>query len=207
MMIDKSLVSKDNRKQRKGRRLGAPALCPHPLTAKCSKLKGLVAHQKAQEQVYFDFRGKGVSQKDAAIKAGFSMSTAGRLEKARRESPDFAEMLMHRAEAKLTGPIPYDKLKEMDEINSEFKNADVALVIGANDVVNPCARYDKASPIYGMPILDADKAANIIIVKRSLKPGFAGIDNEIYYNPKTYMFFGDAKGAIQKLVEAVKAGD
>jgi len=78
-------------------------------------------------------------------------------------------------------------------------------VIGANDVINPAARYDKTSPIYGMPILDADKAANIIIVKRSLKPGFAGIDNEIYYNPKSYMFFGDAKGAISKLVEAVKA--
>jgi H+-translocating NAD(P) transhydrogenase subunit beta len=103
--------------------------------------------------------------------------------------------------------VPYEQLFDLDQINPEFERCDVALVIGANDVVNPCARYDKASPIYGMPILDADKAKNIIVVKRSLKPGFAGIDNEIYYNPKTYMFFGDAKGAIQKLVEAVKAGD
>jgi NAD(P) transhydrogenase subunit beta len=103
--------------------------------------------------------------------------------------------------------VPYEQLFDLEQINPEFERCDVALIIGANDVVNPCARYDKASPIYGMPILDADKAKNIIVVKRSLKPGFAGIDNEIYYNPKTYMFFGDAKGAIQKLVEAVKAAD
>ena len=101
--------------------------------------------------------------------------------------------------------VPYDQLFDLEQINPEFERCDVALVIGANDVVNPAARYDKTSPIYGMPILDADKAQNIIVVKRSLNPGFAGIDNEIYYNPKTYMFFGDAKGAISKLVEAVKA--
>jgi H+-translocating NAD(P) transhydrogenase subunit beta len=103
--------------------------------------------------------------------------------------------------------VPYEQLIDLDQINPEFERCDVALVIGANDVVTPCARYDKASPIYGMPILDADKARNIIVVKRSLKPGFAGIDNEIYCNPKIYRFFGDAKGAIQKLVEAVKAAD
>ena len=103
--------------------------------------------------------------------------------------------------------VPYEQLFDLEQINPEFERCDVALVIGANDVVNPCARYDKSSPIYGMPILDADKAKNIIVVKRSLKPGFAGIDNEIYYNPKTYMFFGDAKSAIQKLVEAVKAAE
>jgi NAD(P) transhydrogenase subunit beta len=101
--------------------------------------------------------------------------------------------------------VPYEQLFDLEQINSEFEHCDVAMVIGANDVVNPAARYDKASPIYGMPILDADKARNIIVVKRSLNPGFAGIDNEIYYNPKTFMFFGDAKNAISKLVEAVKA--
>ncbi len=101
--------------------------------------------------------------------------------------------------------VPYEQLFDLEQINSEFERCDVALVIGANDVVNPAARYDKSSPIYGMPILDADKARNIIVVKRSLNPGFAGIDNEIYYNPKTYMFFGDAKNAIGKLVEAIKA--
>ncbi len=103
--------------------------------------------------------------------------------------------------------VPYEQLFDLEQINPEFERCDVALVIGANDVVNPCARYDKSSPIYGMPILDADKAKNIIVVKRSLKPGFAGIDNEIYFNPKTYMFFGDAKNAIQKLVTAVKAAE
>ena len=101
--------------------------------------------------------------------------------------------------------VPYEQLYDLEQINSEFERCDVAMVIGANDVINPAARYDKTSPIYGMPILDADKARNIIVVKRSLKPGFAGIDNEIYYDPKTYMFFGDAKNAISKLVEAVKA--
>ncbi len=100
--------------------------------------------------------------------------------------------------------VPYEQLYDLEQINSEFERCDVAMVIGANDVINPAARYDKTSPIYGMPILDADKARNIIVVKRSLKPGFAGIDNEIYYDPKTYMFFGDAKAAITKLVEAVK---
>jgi NAD(P) transhydrogenase subunit beta len=101
--------------------------------------------------------------------------------------------------------VPYEQLYDLDQINPEFERCDVALVIGANDVVNPAARFDKASPIYGMPILDADKAQHVIVVKRSLNPGFAGIDNEIYYNPRTYMFFGDAKDALQKLVEAMKA--
>jgi len=101
--------------------------------------------------------------------------------------------------------VPYEQLYDLDQINPEFERCDVALVIGANDVVNPAARSDESSPIYGMPILDADKAQHVIVVKRSLNPGFAGIDNEIYYNPKTYMFFGDAKDALQKLVEATKA--
>jgi len=101
--------------------------------------------------------------------------------------------------------VPYDQLYDLEQINPEFERCDVALIIGANDVVNPAARYDKASPIYGMPILDADKAQHIIVIKRSMKPGFAGIDNELYYNPKTFMLFGDAKGAVQKLVEALKA--
>ncbi|MCI0330543.1 MAG: NAD(P)(+) transhydrogenase (Re/Si-specific) subunit beta [candidate division Zixibacteria bacterium] len=100
--------------------------------------------------------------------------------------------------------VPYDQLYDLDQINPDFERADVALVIGANDVVNPAARTDKSSPIYGMPILDADKAKHIIVIKRSLNPGFAGIDNALYYDPKTYMLFGDAKGAVGKLVEALK---
>ncbi len=90
--------------------------------------------------------------------------------------------------------IPYDKLLEMDEINQDFPITDVALVVGANDVVNPLARKDEDSPIHGMPILDADKARTVMVIKRSMNPGYAGIDNEIYYMDKTLMLFGDAKG-------------
>ncbi|MFI5281703.1 MAG: NAD(P)(+) transhydrogenase (Re/Si-specific) subunit beta [Candidatus Dormibacterales bacterium] len=101
--------------------------------------------------------------------------------------------------------VPYEQLKEMDEINDEFKNADVALIVGANDVVNPAARSSPGSPIYGMPILNADQSKNIIFMKRSMRPGFAGIDNELMYGPNTIMFFGDAKDSLTKLVSAVKA--
>jgi NAD(P) transhydrogenase subunit beta len=101
--------------------------------------------------------------------------------------------------------VPYDQLKEMDVINDEFKAADVALVVGANDVVNPAARNTPGSPIYGMPILNADEAKNIVFMKRSMRPGFAGIDNELLYDPKTVMLFGDAKDSLTKLVNAVKA--
>jgi NAD(P) transhydrogenase subunit beta len=101
--------------------------------------------------------------------------------------------------------VPYDKLKEMDEINPEFPTTDVSLVIGANDVTNPAARSNESSPIYGMPILDVDKSAAIIVLKRSMNPGFAGIENELYYNPKTAMLFGDAKTSINEVLHEVKA--
>jgi len=101
--------------------------------------------------------------------------------------------------------IPYDRLHEMDDINSEFSETDVALVIGANDVVNPAARHDTASPIYGMPILDVDKAHTVMVIKRSMNPGFAGIDNELYYMPQTVMLFGDAKAFLSELVKQVPA--
>ena len=97
--------------------------------------------------------------------------------------------------------IPYDKLVEMDEINSEFPQCDVALVIGANDVTNPAARHDKSSPIYGMPILDVDKAHTVMVIKRSMNPGFAGIDNELYYMDKTLMLFGDAKAFVTEILK------
>ena len=100
--------------------------------------------------------------------------------------------------------VPYDRLYDMDEINGEFERADVALVIGANDVVNPAARNDTSSPIYGMPILNADKAQNVIVLKRSMNPGFAGIENELFYNDKTSLLFGDAKASLSKLVAEMK---
>ncbi len=101
--------------------------------------------------------------------------------------------------------VPYEQLKDMDDINDSFKSTDVALVVGANDVVNPAARNSPGSPIYGMPILNADEARNIVFMKRSMRPGFAGIDNELMYDPKTIMLFGDAKDSLTKLVAAVKA--
>ncbi|MDQ6828917.1 MAG: NAD(P)(+) transhydrogenase (Re/Si-specific) subunit beta, partial [Gemmatimonadota bacterium] len=100
--------------------------------------------------------------------------------------------------------VPYDRLYDMDEINEEFQRADVALVIGANDVVNPAARSDTASPIYGMPILNADQARSVIVLKRGMSPGFAGIENELFYDQKTSMLFGDAKASLVKLVTEVK---
>ena len=100
--------------------------------------------------------------------------------------------------------VPYDRLYDMDEINGEFPQTDVALVIGANDVVNPAARSDPASPIYGMPILDADKAKHVIVLKRGMAAGFAGIENALFNAPSTSMLFGDAKASLVKLVSEVK---
>ena len=101
--------------------------------------------------------------------------------------------------------VPYDQLLEMDEINPEFERTDVALVIGANDVTNPDARTNQSSPIYGMPILDVDKAQTVVVLKRSMRPGFAGVDNPLYTLPNTEMLFGDARESVVKLVAAVKA--
>jgi H+-translocating NAD(P) transhydrogenase subunit beta len=100
--------------------------------------------------------------------------------------------------------VSYDKLKEMDEINPEFPHTDVSLVIGANDVTNPAARTNESSPIYGMPILDVDKSQTVIVLKRSMNPGFAGIDNELYYEENTQMLFGDAKESITAVLGEVK---
>src|SRR3954447_9181720 len=100
--------------------------------------------------------------------------------------------------------VPYPQLKEMDEANGEFGRTDVALVIGANDVVNPDARSNSSSPIYGMPILNVDQSQAIVVLKRSMSPGFAGIDNPLFLNPKTVMLFGDAKDSVGKLAAGVK---
>jgi NAD(P) transhydrogenase subunit beta len=100
--------------------------------------------------------------------------------------------------------VPYDRLYDMDAINPELERADVAVVIGANDVVNPAARSDPGSPIYGMPIINVDKAASAIVLKRSMRPGFAGIDNALFYAPRTHMLFGDAKESLQRVIQEVK---
>ncbi len=101
--------------------------------------------------------------------------------------------------------VPYEQLKEMDDINGEFKQADVVLVVGANDVVNPAAKTTPGAPIYGMPILAADEAKQVVFMKRSMRPGFAGIENELLFDPKTTLLFGDAKDTMSKLLAAVKS--
>jgi NAD(P) transhydrogenase subunit beta len=101
--------------------------------------------------------------------------------------------------------VPYDHLYEMDQINPYFAEADIALVVGANDVTNPAAKNNKSSPLYGMPILEVERAKSIIVLKRSMRPGFAGVDNDLYYNPKCMMLFGDAKESLNKLFTALKS--
>src|SRR5436305_7278418 len=100
--------------------------------------------------------------------------------------------------------VPYPQLVEMEDANPEFARTDVVVVVGANDVVNPDARNNQGSPIYGMPILNVDNAQAVVVLKRSMSPGFAGIENPLFYNPKTVMLFGDAKASIAKLIQDVK---
>ena len=101
--------------------------------------------------------------------------------------------------------VPYEQLKEMDDINDEFSRTDVTLVIGANDVTNPAARNDSSSPIYGMPILNVDESHSVIVLKRSMSSGFAGIDNPLFYADNTSMLFGDAKKSVAEVTEELKA--
>jgi NAD(P) transhydrogenase subunit beta len=135
---------------------------------------------------------------DALTKAGVEVKfaihpVAGRM-------PGHMNVLLAEAD------IPYDRLAEMEDVNSEFPQADVALVLGANDVTNPAARHDRSSPIYGMPILDVDKARTVMVVKRSMSPGFAGIENELYFIDRTLMVFGDAKAVVGNIVRELAGG-
>ena len=100
--------------------------------------------------------------------------------------------------------VPYEKLLEMEDANDQMSTTNVVLILGANDVVNPAAKEDPSSPIYGMPILEVEKAEHVIVNKRSMKPGYAGIENELFFRPKTSMLFGDAKKALQSLVAELK---
>jgi proton-translocating NAD(P)+ transhydrogenase subunit beta len=99
--------------------------------------------------------------------------------------------------------VPYDRLYEMERINPSFAEADLVLIVGANDITNPAAKHDRKSPLYGMPILEVGRARAIIVLKRSMRPGFAGVDNELYYDPKCMMLFGDAKDSLTKVLAAL----
>ncbi len=132
-----------------------------------------------------------LAQRGVTVKFGIH-PVAGRM-------PGHMNVLLAEAE------VPYDQLYDIDQINPEFERSDVVLVIGANDVVNPAARHDKSSPIFGMPILDVDRARTVMVCKRTLNPGFAGIDNELFYQDNTSMLFGDAKSMVTQINAFLKA--
>jgi len=148
--------------------------------------------------------GLAVAQAQHAVKELAAVLTARGTEVKFAVHPVAGRMPGHMNVLLAEANVPYEKLFDMEQINDDFQRADVALVIGANDVTNPAARSDTSSPIYGMPILDVDKAASVVVMKRSMNPGFAGIDNELYLDPRTTMLFGDAKDSVNKLVGQVK---
>lgn len=188
---------------------------PVETAAKDTERKGIVRSITAEElSVLFE----GAQQ--VIIVPGYGMAVA----QAQHAIADLAKLLLkrgvnvkyaiHPVAGRMPGhmnvllaeaTVPYDQLYEMEQINPYFAEADIALIVGANDVTNPAARHDKSSPLYGMPILEVDRARSIIVMKRSMRPGFAGVDNELYVNPKCMMLFGDAKDSLNKLFAALKA--
>jgi NAD(P) transhydrogenase subunit beta len=158
----------------------------------------------AQKVIVVPGYGLAVAQAQHAVRELAELLEARGVEVSYAIHPVAGRMPGHMNVLLAEANVPYPQLKEMDEINPEFQRADVALVVGANDVTNPAARSNPQSPIYGMPILDVDHAKSIIVVKRSMRPGYAGIDNELYLNPKTGMLFADARQGLADLVAAVK---
>ncbi|MCX6996421.1 MAG: NAD(P)(+) transhydrogenase (Re/Si-specific) subunit beta [Kiritimatiellaeota bacterium] len=161
--------------------------------------------ENAQSVMIVPGYGMAVAQAQHAVRELFEVLTKRGIKVAFAIHPVAGRMPGHMNVLLAEANIPYDRLIEMEDANIEMSQVDVALVIGANDVTNPAARNNKASPIYGMPILDVDKARTVMVIKRSLNPGFAGIDNELYYLDKTLMLFGDAKAFTLQLVKQLGA--
>jgi NAD(P) transhydrogenase subunit beta len=159
------------------------------------------ALEQASSVVIIPGYGMAVAQAQHRIRELFDLLTKRGLTVKFAIHPVAGRMPGHMNVLLAEADIPYSDLAEMDEINPDMPQCDVALVIGANDVVNPAARYDKTTPIYGMPIIDADKAKMVFAIKRSKNPGFAGIDNELYFQDRTFMLFGDAKAVVGELVK------
>jgi len=158
----------------------------------------------AQKVVFVPGYGMAVAQAQHDVHSLASLLESRGVEVSYAIHPVAGRMPGHMNVLLAEANVPYPQLKEMDEANAEFSRTDVALVIGANDVVNPDARNNPSSPIYGMPILNVDQAQQVVVLKRSMNPGFAGIDNPLFLNPKTVMLFGDAKESVDKLTADVK---
>ena len=158
----------------------------------------------AQKVIIVPGYGLAVAQAQHTIRELVDLLDARGIEVAYAIHPVAGRMPGHMNVLLAEANVPYDQLKEMEEINPEFASTDVVLVVGANDVVNPAAKSDPSAPIYGMPILDVADAAQVVFLKRSMRPGFAGIENELLYDPKTTLLFGDAKDSLTKVVGAVK---
>jgi H+-translocating NAD(P) transhydrogenase subunit beta len=150
--------------------------------------------------------GMAVAQAQHKVRELFDVLTRKGVEVSFGIHPVAGRMPGHMNVLLAEADIPYDRLLEMDDINSDLPQTDVALIIGANDVTNPAARSDASSPIYGMPIIDVDKARTVMVIKRSMNPGFAGIDNPLYYLDRTLMLFGDAKGFVSDIVRELSGG-
>jgi len=158
----------------------------------------------AREVIFVPGYGMAVSQAQHQVRELADILTAKGVDVKYAVHPVAGRMPGHMNVLLAEANVPYPQLMEMDAINPEFDHTDVSVVIGANDVVNPAARHDAASPIYGMPILDVDKSKNVIVMKRSLNVGFAGIDNELFYNDNTRMLFGDARKMLTALIHELK---
>jgi len=163
-----------------------------------------MALENAERVVFVPGYGLAVAQAQHALRELSKLLEANGTEVSYAIHPVAGRMPGHMNVLLAEADVSYEKLLEMEQANEEFPTTDVVLILGANDVVNPAAKSDPASPIYGMPILDVELAKHVIVNKRSMKPGYAGIENDLFFRPKTSMLFGDAKKVLQDLITEVK---